>query len=45
MCSVIQSHLLLNILDEEGGRSKVVDREGEEALDLFLVEVHCDDLG
>lgn len=42
--SVVYSHLLLDVLDEEGGSSEVVYRETEEALDFFLVEVHGDDV-
>ncbi|TNN59996.1 hypothetical protein EYF80_029754 [Liparis tanakae] len=33
-------HLFLDVLDEEGGSPQVVNREAEEALDLFLMEVH-----
>lgn len=40
----LYSHLLLDVLDEEGGSSEVVYRETEEALDFFLVEVHGDDV-
>lgn len=40
----MQPHLLLDVLDEEGGSSQVVNREAEEALDFLLVEVHGDDV-
>lgn len=42
--TVIKPHLLLDVLDEEGGSPQVVDREAEEALDFLLVKVHRDDV-
>lgn len=38
-------YLLLNVLEQEGRRSQVVHRDVEEALNLFLVEVHGDQVG
>lgn len=40
----MKPHLLLDVLDEEGGSSQVVNGKAEEALDLFLVKVHRDDV-
>lgn len=40
----MKPHLLLDVLDEEGGSSQVVDRKAEKALDFFLVKVHGDDV-
>lgn len=38
-------YLFLYVLQQEGGGSQVVHWNVEEALDLFLVEVHGDQVG
>ena len=38
------AHLFLDVLQQEGGGAQVVHREAEESLDLFLVQVHGDDV-
>lgn len=40
----MKPHLLLDVLDEEGGSSQVVHGKAEEALDFFLVKVYRDDV-
>lgn len=44
-CEKKESHLLLDVLQQEGRRSQVVHRDVEEALDLLLMQVHGDEVG
>lgn len=39
------SYLLLYVLQQEGGGSQIVHGNVKEALDLFLMEVHGDQVG
>lgn len=39
------TYMLLYVLDEERRCSQVVNREVKEALDFFVVEVHCNEVG
>lgn len=47
MCvtSVFRNDLFLDILQKKRGGSQIVHWDVEEALDLFLVEVHGDEVG
>lgn len=45
MFSYAFCYLFLYVLQQEGGGSQVVHWNVEEALDLFLVEVHGDQVG
>lgn len=38
-------HLFLYVLQQEGGGSQIVNWDVEEALNLFLMEVHGDQVG
>jgi len=39
------TNIVLDVLNEEGRGTEVVDREIKEALDLLVVEVHCKEMG
>lgn len=47
MCvtSVFRNDLFLDILQQKWGGSQIVHWDVEEALDLFLMEVHGDEVG
>lgn len=43
-CTSVGFHLFLDVLDQEWRGTQVVHGEAEEALDLFLMQVHGDDV-